>query len=449
MGLSVRTAESLERLLGPRVRFPVPPARTGSKGTEPKRPPVSAVVRPTRAADVVQLVRWARTHRVGLVARGGGTSLVGGSDPHPDEVVVDFSSWTRPARVDPMGRRATVGPGTITAEVSRLARRYRLFFPPNPGSWRQSTIGGNAATNAGGPRSFRYGTTRAWVAGARAVLGTGVPVALGTEARKRSAGPELLDLLVGSEGTLGLFTELTVRLAPLPASRSVVVAPLPARSDLGEIVRRLTELRGARISAVEYLDAACSPYLARRLDLEGADDGLLLVEVEGEERTPPTGKVIAVLRRTGSRARHVTDLASDALWDLRGEAGVALDREIGPRIREDVAVPIRSLNGLRRTIEALARRFGVRVATFGHVGDGNLHPNFVVDPNGPTAARLQRELWSAVRSLGGTISGEHGIGRIKRSALGAELGGASVAWLRAVKEFCDPDGILNPGTLFP
>ncbi|HZY69394.1 MAG TPA: FAD-linked oxidase C-terminal domain-containing protein [Thermoplasmata archaeon] len=449
MGLPGRTEESLERLLGARVRFPDGASRSssGSSPAEPSGAP--CVVRPTRAADVVRLVRWARVHRIGLVARGGGTSLVGGATAGADQVQVDFSEWTLPARVDPVAQRATIGPGTITAEVSRISRRHGLFYPPNPGSWRRSTIGGNAATNAGGPRSFRYGTTLAWVAGVRAVLGNGGEVALGSASRKRSAGPELLGLLIGSEGTLGLFTELTVRLAPLPLSRTIVIAPLPRRPDLGGAVRRLTVQRSAPISAVEYLDATCASYLEERMKFDPGGGGLLLIEVEGGERGARIDAVVAALRRSGVRAPFESGLPPDRLWDLRGDAGVQLDRELARRLREDVAVPVRRLNELIRGIAEIGRRFRVGVATFGHIGDANLHPNFVLDPESPAAARLRRALWSTVRRLGGTVSGEHGIGQVKRSEIERELGVRSVAWLGAVKRFCDPDGILNPGKLFP
>ncbi|MCI4370457.1 MAG: FAD-binding oxidoreductase, partial [Thermoplasmata archaeon] len=178
-----------------------------------------AVVRPVGPDDVVALVRWARTHRTPLTARGGGTSLDGESVPLHGGLVVDFSGWTDIGEVDPVGRTVRVGPGVVNRDLALRLAPHGLFFPPNPGSWRTSTIGGNLATNASGPRSFRYGPTRRWVRSADVVLGTGERVVLGTTLPKRAVGPELLDLVVGSEGTLGLVTSVTLGLAAIPARR--------------------------------------------------------------------------------------------------------------------------------------------------------------------------------------------------------------------------------------
>ena len=187
----------------------------------------SAVVMPADRDDVVALVAWARRHRTPLVARGGGTSLDGESVPPDGGVVVDLSGWSRLLEVDPEGLWARVEPGIVNYDLQRALRPYGSFFPPNPGSWTTSTVGGNVGTNASGMRSFRYGPTRAWVRELTAVLGTGASVHLGTRAAKRSVGPDLLQLFIGSEGTLGIVTEVTVRLAPLPPVRRGVAVPLP------------------------------------------------------------------------------------------------------------------------------------------------------------------------------------------------------------------------------
>jgi len=257
-------------------------ARAGRDGSHLVGRPL-AVVRPVDADDVVDLVRWARRSRVPLVPRGGGTSLDGESVPADGAVVVDLSGWNALLEVDPVARWARVGPGIVNRELTRALRPQGLFFPPNPGSWTQSTIGGNLGTNASGMRSFRYGPTRAWVAEVEAVLGTGARVRLGSRVAKRSLGPDLLQLFIGSEGTLGIATEVTVRLARLPAVREGVIVPLPRTARLGEVVMRLSGLPASGLSAVEYLDEGCARALAeRRRAPWPRASSLLLLEVEAE-----------------------------------------------------------------------------------------------------------------------------------------------------------------------
>ena len=211
-----------------------------------------AVVAPADADDVVELVRWARRTRIPLVPRGAGTSLDGESVPPDGGVVIDLSGWSRLLEVDPDGLWARVEPGIVNRDLQRALLPHRRFYPPNPGSWTASTVGGNVGTNASGMRSFRYGPTRAWVREVEAVLGTGSRVHLGSRVPKRSVGPDLLQLFVGSEGTLGVATEVTVRLAPLPAVRHGVVVPVPKAAPLGPLVTRLSETPDSGLSAVEY-----------------------------------------------------------------------------------------------------------------------------------------------------------------------------------------------------
>lgn len=407
---------------------------------------------PRNEREVVDLVRWARRHRVPLVARGAGTSLDGESAPVRGGVVVDLSRMDRVLELSTQDRWARVQPGIVNYRFQEHLRPFGLFYPPNPGSWERSTLGGNAGTNASGFRSFRYGPTRAWVIGARVVLGTGEVVSLGTRSWKRSAGPDLLPIMVGSEGTLGIFTELTVRLATLPAARVGLLAGVPRGRSLGRIAQALQGCQREGLTAVEWVDERVAAALAREgklpLDPRG---GALLLEVEVSHRTPPE-EVGAIWSRRLSRlgVRQGVRLFPDAdlLWRERGAAGVLMDREVGPRIREDVGVPLSRWDELLRRVQALARRHGVALLQYAHLGEGSLHPNFVVDPGSRKAARIQRELWEIAWDLDGTASAEHGLGSQKAAVYGREHGPTAVRTMRALKRELDPDGVLNPGKLF-
>jgi glycolate oxidase len=365
---------------------------------------------------------------------------------------VDFSGWDQILDVDPANRLVRVQPGVVNHTLHQQLAEFGLFFPPNPGSWKMSTIGGNAATNASGPRSFRYGPTRHWVRVAEVVLGTGERVRVGHLARKRSAGPEILDALIGSEGTLGLFTELTLALAPRPEIRTGLVVPLPPEILPGKTAQFFLASRSVVLSAVEYIDRASARELGRRSGSRlPSERDLLLLELEtdpeGEERA--LERILSLLREQGISEDPLVYPNADELWTLRGESSVALDQSIGQRVREDVAVPLDRLDELIREIRRLAERNGIPLYLFGHLGDGNLHPNFAMPPEGPRAASLRKELLETVHRLGGTISAEHGIGLLKAPFLSMEHGTRVADVLRGMKNLCDPLGILNPGKLFP
>ena len=412
-----------------------------------------AVVAPADPGDVVELVRWARRTHTPLVPRGGGTSLGGESVPPDGGVVVDLSGWSRLLEVDPNGLWARVEPGLVNRDLQRALLPHGLFFPPNPGSWTLSTIGGNVGTNASGMRSFRYGPTRAWVREVEAVLGTGSRVRLGSRVAKRSVGPDLLQMFVGSEGTLGIATEVTVRLAPVPAVRHGVIVPVPRGAALGPLVARLSRIPDSGLSAVEYLDRGSAAALAERRKARWPrDSSLLLLEVEAGDPDEAERR-LSRLRRTlgemGAGDGFTVFEDADELWTLRGASGDVLLERYGLHVREDVAVPLDRVDALVAELERIARRERVPFFLFGHLGEGSLHPNYAVGPTSAAAERIRAAVLRASRSLGGTISAEHGIGRLKRSFLTEELGAGAVALLAAVKQACDPDGILNPGKLYP
>jgi glycolate oxidase len=431
---------------------PVSRAAAGRDGSHLIGDPL-AVVRPKGPPDLVAAVRWARRHRIPLVPRGGGTSLDGESVPPHGAVVLDLSCWRRVREVRAEEGWARVDPGVVNLDLQRTLARRGQFFPPNPGSWAACTIGGNVGTNASGPRSYRYGPTRSWVRSVELVLGTGLRTRWGTLARKRSLGPDLVAAFVGSEGTLGIATEITVRTAPIPPVRRGVGVRLPAGARLGRIAGRLASTPGTGLSAVEYVDRASAEELATTDDLRwGRGSDLLLLEVEADGEREWEGRYRALertLRAVAVPGRPVVFADADRLWSVRGRTSVGLDRRFAARIREDVAVPLGAVDRLRHDVARIASAERVPVYVFGHLGDGNLHPNFVVPPSSRAATRIRRALWESATRLGGTVSAEHGVGRLKVAAAAREIGPSGVAVLRALKRACDPDAILNPGKLLP
>jgi D-lactate dehydrogenase len=445
--------ENLSRILRGSVRTDLPVmTRFGRDASHVEGHPV-AVVAPHDPDDVVALVQWARATGVPLVPRGAGTSLGGESVPILGGVVVDLSGWNSVVELRPDQRWARVGPGIVNRDLQVALEPHGLFFPPNPGSWTFSTIGGHVGTNASGPRSFRYGATRAWIRSVDAVLGTGEKVRWGTLVAKRSVGPDLLSLFVGSEGTLGIATEVTVRLAPRPLVRNGVVVPLAEARALAPVVEALCAVPGTGVSAIEYLDRACAAELS---GVDGFDRGevgpLLLLEIEADDSAESRvrfDRVRAALLSAGVSSELRVYEDADALWTVRGHAGVALDERLGPRIREDVAVPLSEVDRLILELQRIGAREDAPLYLFGHLGEGSLHPNYAVDPGSASAGRIRSAVLSASLAFGGTISGEHGIGALKPPFLERELGAAGVRLLRTVKQMCDPDGILNPGKLYP
>ncbi|MFY9716683.1 MAG: FAD-binding oxidoreductase [Thermoplasmata archaeon] len=445
--------DSLERAVRGRVRSDSDALRgAGADASHLTGRPL-AVVSPEDEEDVRALVLWARARRIPLVARGAGTSFEGESVPVDGAVAVDLASWSVVEEVSIEDRWARVGPGLVNRSLQESVRPHGLFFPPNPGSWSRSTIGGNVATNASGPRSFRYGSTRTWVRELDAVLGNGDRVHLGTKAAKRSVGPDLLPLLVGSEGTLGIITAVTVRLAPLPSVRRGLVVPLKATVLLGALASRLARATPSGLSAVEYVDRETALALGGAgMSIGTGREALLLLEVEADDSAEAdrrTTRIAALLASAGVATAPELFEDADEMWTRRGESGTVLDRRLGPRVREDVAVPVGRIDELLVELRRLAADEAIPLYLYGHLGEGNLHPNFGVDPGSPAADRVRDRTLRAALALGGTISGEHGIGQLKRAYVERELGAPAVAWLWAVKRWCDPDGILNPGKLLP
>ncbi len=417
-----------------------------------------AVALPRGRAQVLELVRACRRHRVPVVARGRGTNTTGAAVPVDGGVVVSFERMDRILDIRPGDRCAVVEPGVLNGDLQAALAPHALFWPPDPTSAAFSTVGGNLACNAGGPRAVKYGASRDNVLALTAVTGAGELITSGTATTKGSTGLDLHRLLVGSEGTLALIVEATLRLTPAPPARRALRAVYRDVSSAAQAVARLMA-QPVTPSMLEFMDAH-AVRLAR--DVGGADlppdaGALLMIEADGDPARLPHD-IEALMRAAGGDGLVSLDDAADEtartrLWAARNALSPAL-RTLAPgKINEDVVVPVSRIPQLVDGVQVLAREFDLPIVCFGHAGNGNLHVNLMYDP--ADASQLQRAQAALARvfalaiSLGGTLSGEHGIGLAKRDFMPQAVDAPTLALMRQLKSVFDPDGILNPGKLLP
>ena len=412
-----------------------------------------AVVRPTSSAQVQAIVQLCLEHRVPVVPRGAGTGLSGGANALDDSVVVSFERMDAILRIDPVERLAVVQPGVVNDHLRAACAEHGLWYPPDPASSPWSTIGGNVATNAGGVCCVKYGVTGDYVLALEVVTGTGELVRLGRQTAKGVAGYDLASLLVGSEGTLGLVTEVTVRLRPARAPEHTVVGFFPRLVAAGEAVAAVARA-GLVPSALELLDQHCLRAVNewKNLGLEADAAAILLARLDapGEAGHREADQVLDCFERHGASwsARSEDEDEADALFAARRLAYPALER-LGPVLTEDVCVPLRRCRPCSRPSVGSPQRHDVLIANIAHAGDGNLHPLLITDPGDePARVRAQTafaEIIVAAIAMGGTVTGEHGVGLLKRDGLAAEISPAVAEMHRAVRRALDPFGILNPG----
>jgi glycolate oxidase len=381
--------------------------------------------------------------------RGSGTGLTGGAVAYPDGLVVSLAAMDRIIGIDPANRLADVQAGVVTAEIDRAAAAYGLMYAPDPASYRESTIGGNIATNAGGLRCVKYGVTADSVAGLEVVLVSGEVIRTGGRTRKDVVGYDLTRLFVGSEGTLGVVTAATVRLVPRPTGDTVTFrAVFPTLASAGEAV---TAIMGTTAvpEVMELMDRPSVEAVERHhptgLRIDGAA-AVLVGQLIGPSARAQSADVARLCRDAG--ALGVDEADGDILLEARRVTGRALSAD-GLRVSSDVAVPIARLAEMFTVIEQISREEGVGIPTFAHAGDGNLHPSVIVDPADPAARehgeRVLDRVSDAALALGGTLSGEHGIGSLKHHALSKQLDPPTLAAHRLVKDAFDPHHLLSPG----
>ena len=417
----------------------------------------ATLVRPGSAQEAAEVVAWCYAHDVPIVPRGGGTGFAGGAVPVAEgSAVVSTDRLTRVRSLDPLLWRMEVEAGLRTADVARLARESGLLYPPDPGAAESSCIGGNVATNAGGPHAFKYGVTGAWVTGLEAVVAPGELVRLGGATRKDVAGYDLASLLVGSEGTLGLVTSVWLRLIPAPEAALPIAALYP---DVASGAAAFERVLGSGVvpAAVEYLDAGTVAAAGASFPGERLEPGfLLLVEADGtaEEAERARDELLESLR-DGALVLHAPAAPADVrrFWHWRGGVSHAVAARRGGKLSEDVAVPVDRLAEAITETVAIGARHGLEACSWGHAGDGNLHSTFLLTPGdadeGRRAEAAAQELFAMAIALGGTVSGEHGLGLLKNGQLSQQWSPAAVGLHDAVKRALDPKGLFNPGKKVP
>ena len=418
------------------------------------------VVLPASAAEIAAIVRACAAHRVPIVPRGAGSGYTGGSVPTSGGVVLSLERMNRILEIDEANLVAVVEPNVITGDLQDAVENVGLFYPPDPASLRQSAIGGNVAECAGGPRAFKYGTTKHYVLGLEAVLPTGEIVETGGKVVKNVVGYDLTHLLVGSEGTLAIITKIVLRLVPKPPVQATLRATFAsvdaAAAGVSEIVRERVVPAAIELVDGTSLEAVAQNLGVRSLAPEGTA-AILLVELDGVPAAvdEEAGRVERALARAGAtEVRRARDAAErDELWRVRRELSLSLKMVAGLKLNHDVVVPKGRIPELFALVRRIERDFQLRIPCFGHAGDGNIHVNLMVDPNDADAVRRAHEaehvLFRGVVDLEGAISGEHGIGFAKKPFVTLELSDDEIALMKRVKAAFDPLNILNPGKMFP
>jgi glycolate oxidase len=411
-----------------------------------------AVARPAGTDEVAAVVAACARTGTPVVARGAGTSLVGGPVPLAGGVVLSLGRLTH-LEIDVPNTVAVAGAGVITGHLDEAANAHGLMYPPDPASVELCTIGGNVACNSGGLRCVKYGVTADYVVGLTVVLADGRVLRLGGRLRKRSSGYRLLQLFVGSEGTLGVVTEVIVKLVPLPRQRATAMVGFASLEDACGAVSRMLA-HGHLPAAVELLDRGTIELVRDRLPGGFAPDlaAVLIIEQDGSDEELVQLELLRMVELLDGVDNRVaqSSLEREGLWDARRNFGKVLMASPHSYFAEDVAVPIGAIPEMARRIDRLAAETGLRIVTVGHVGDGNLHPTLLFREDqrqlvGPAAARIFRD----AIELGGTISAEHGLGALKRDHAEAEHGPLAMDLMRQVKNVLDPAGILNPHKVFP
>jgi glycolate oxidase len=441
----------------PQMRLLVEPTDTEAyrfDETEYMRPGMPlAVCFPRSTDDVRRIVERCAQFRVPIVPRGAGTGLSGGAVAIDDALTVVFTDMDRIVEIDPANLTATVQPGVINADLNRAAADHGLLYPPDPASFEICTIGGNLAENSGGLRCVKYGVTRDWVLGLEVVLASGEVIRTGGKTVKDVAGYDLTGLFIGSEGTLGLVTEATLRLLPLPPPKLTLLAFFPSVVAAGEAVAGITA-GGVVPVTLELMDAFTIAAVEdmHGLGLDRAAAAMLMVESDagGEAAERELLAVEVACRAAGATSIVRAADAQEADWlrQARRAAHPALERA-GVARMDDVGVPRSRIPDMLVEIEQISQRLGLRVGVFGHAGDGNLHPTYVVDRDDPTAEtridQARGEIYRAALAMGGTVTGEHGTGLTKRAYLELQRGAPALDVMRSLKAALDPQGILNPG----
>ncbi|MDP2360852.1 MAG: FAD-linked oxidase C-terminal domain-containing protein [bacterium] len=416
-----------------------------------------AVVDATTVEQIQALMRWANRHHVPVTPRGAGTGLSGGALANRGGVVLSMARFNRILEIDPVNRFAVVEPGVINMTLQAAAAAHGLFYPPDPASWESCSLGGNVAEESGGPHCVKYGATRPYVLQIEAVLPSGETVVCGVRTRKGVVGYSLRDLLIGSEGTLAIFTKLVLRLLPKPRRVRTLLALLPDLASAGRLVTTVFRA-GLCPSCMEFMDERALDLVRDQLPLAlpAACRAVVLLEADGgEEEVEREAELLGgscldagaldVLVADGGEKR-------ERLWEVRRRLSTTTRERFVQKLSEDIAVPLDRLEECLAASRRLGDEAGLTVLAYGHIGDGNLHVNVLSTVPGPAENRrmwlVVGEVFRLAVQLDGTISAEHGVGCWKQSYIGLELSPLSQRLQMDIKRLFDPNNILNPGKIF-
>jgi len=415
-----------------------------------------AVLFPENPSQISLILKMANFEGIPIIPRGAGSGTVGGALAVEGGIVLSLERMNRILKVDRENLTAVVEPGVVTGDLQAEVERMGLFYPPDPTSLKFSTIGGNVAQCAGGPRAVKYGVTRDYVLGLEVVLPTGEIISTGVKTLKGVVGYDLTRLLVGSEGTLGVITKIILKLIPLPDVVKTMVAVFPRMKDSATTVTEI--ISNVIPSTLEFMDDHCircvEGYMGIGLPLDV--EALLLCEVDGD-RDVVERQVEAIekicLKNDARDVRVAKDTAEvKDLWRARRAIPPALARLKPHKINEDVVVPRAKIPELLEGIQDIGKRYGLIIANFGHAGDGNIHVNVMVDRTDADelgrAEKAVEEIFKLTIELGGTLSGEHGVGITKAPYIGMELSSGAIDVMKRIKQVLDPKGIMNPGKVF-
>lgn len=415
------------------------------------------VCQPICVQEVVGIVNIAKEYLIPIVARGTGTSLSGGPLPVKGGIVLDFSRWDTKLEIDTDDLVAVVSPGVITAKINEKAEQFGLMYPPDPSSAHVSTIGGNLAENAGGPRGLKYGVTKDYVLGLEIVTADGKIVRTGGRTIKNVTGYDLTKLIVGSEGTLGIITEATLQLVPKPIATKTAMVLFDELVDSGRAISKVLS-SGILPSKMEIMDRHCiiavENYAELGLPIDA--EAILLVELDGHPAAlvEEMERVKEACLSVGARKVQIaaTDVEANELWRARKLVSPAIVSIKPTKISEDATVPRSQIPAMFKRLQEIREKYQIHLVVFGHAGDGNLHPNIVTDERDTEEMRrveqAVEEIFEAAIELGGTLSGEHGIGNMKSPFMTMELGEDGLHLMKLLKEAWDPQNILNPGKIF-
>lgn len=420
--------------------------------------PPEAVLLPRTADEVSRILRLANERRFPVTARGGGVGYTGGAVPVEGGVVIGTDRMNRIKKINVEDLNVVTEPGVITYELQKAVEAHGLFYPPDPSSYKESYIGGNIAENAGGIRSAKYGVTKHYVLGLEVVTPTGEIIRTGGATTKNVVGFDLTNLICGSEGMLGIITEATLRLVPLPEATCTVRATFRTMVEACACVPKFSSARITPV-AIEVLDRNTIRCVETEFafGLDETAGAVMLVAVDGSIEEVEREAIIVeeVVKENGGYdvVRAQTREAEERLWDVRRAISPALKKFGTLKFNEDVVVPRSRIPELIAGVEEIAKKWNTFVVNFGHAGDGNIHVNFMCDREDREAVRRARaavgETFALSVNLGGTISGEHGIGYVKAPYLDLALSSATIDAMKRIKHALDPNGILNPGKMFP